>query len=104
MRQVGHTDPKVTLPIYAQVMYRGEGERERLKMVVEDSDWALLGTGGNIEVPEPGGQLSLDAAESRSIGGICPMGAAGSRWNQSSGSMMGDLVGAAGFEPATSRV
>lgn len=25
MRQVGHSDPKVTLSIYAQVMYRGEG-------------------------------------------------------------------------------
>ena len=29
MRQVGHTDPKVTLSIYAQVMFRGEGERGR---------------------------------------------------------------------------
>lgn len=45
MRQVGHSDPKVTLSIYAQVMYRGEGERERLKTIVEGSDWALLGTG-----------------------------------------------------------
>jgi integrase len=45
MRQVGHSDPKVTLSIYAQVMYRGEGERERLKAVVEGSDWALTGTG-----------------------------------------------------------
>lgn len=45
MRQVGHTDPKVTLSIYAQVMYRGEGERERLKAVVEGSVWALTGTG-----------------------------------------------------------
>jgi hypothetical protein len=30
MRQVGHADPKVTLSIYAQVRFRGEGERERL--------------------------------------------------------------------------
>jgi len=41
MRQVGHTDPKVTLSIYAQVMYRGEGERKRLKIVSEGTDWAL---------------------------------------------------------------
>ena len=68
MRQVGHTDPKVTLSIYAQVMYRGEGERERLKVVSEGSDWAL-GTGGDFEVPEPGEQLTLDAAESRSTAG-----------------------------------
>ena len=54
MRQVGHSDPKVTLSIYAQVMYRGEGERERLKIVSEGSDWALLGTGGGFETPEPG--------------------------------------------------
>ena len=60
MRQVGHTDPKVTLSIYAQVMYRGEGERERLKVVSEGSDWALLGTGGDFAVPEPGEQLTLD--------------------------------------------
>ncbi|MDQ3401131.1 MAG: site-specific integrase, partial [Chloroflexota bacterium] len=44
MRQVGHSDPKVTLSIYAQVMFRGEGERERLKALIEGSDWALLGT------------------------------------------------------------
>ncbi len=61
MRQVGHTDPKVTLSIYAQVMYRGEGERERLKVVSEGSDWALLGTGGDFSVPEPGEQLTLEA-------------------------------------------
>ena len=60
MRQVGHADPKVTLSIYAQVMYRGEGERERLKTVVEGSDWALLGTGGASEAPVPGEQLSLE--------------------------------------------
>jgi hypothetical protein len=50
-------------------MYRGEGERDRLKTVVEGTDWALLGTGGDFEVPEPGEQLSLDAVESRSIAG-----------------------------------
>ncbi len=35
MAQMGHTDPKVTLGIYAQVMFRGEGERERLRQLVE---------------------------------------------------------------------
>jgi integrase len=61
MRQVGHADPKVTLAIYAQVMFRGEGERERLKALVEGSDWALLGTGANLEAVGPGEQLSLEA-------------------------------------------
>jgi integrase len=69
MRQVGHSDPKVTLSIYAQVMYRGEGERERLKAVVEGADWALLGTGGDFAPPEPGEQLTLGAGESRSDAG-----------------------------------
>ena len=44
MRQVGHSDPKVTLSIYAQVMFRGEGEAERLKALVEGSNWANNGT------------------------------------------------------------
>jgi site-specific recombinase XerC len=61
MRQVGHADPKVTLSIYAQVMYQGDGERERLKIVSEASDWAPLGTGGDHGSLEPGEQLSLDA-------------------------------------------
>jgi integrase len=34
MRQVGHTDPKVTLGIYARVMLRKDGERERLLALV----------------------------------------------------------------------
>jgi hypothetical protein len=68
MRQVGHTDPKVTLSVYAQVMYRGEGERDRLKAVVEGSDWALTGTGigprNAPTVPAPGEQLPLTLLES----------------------------------------
>ena len=63
MRQVGHADPKVTLSIYAQVMFRGEGERERLKALVEGSDWALMGTGADLEAEEPGEQLTLKAAK-----------------------------------------
>jgi hypothetical protein len=64
MQQVGHADPKVTLSIYAQVMFRGEGERERLQAFIEGSDWALLGTRADLEAKEPGEQLSLDAVGS----------------------------------------
>ncbi len=85
MRQVGHTDPKVTLSIYAQVMYRGEGERERLKSIVERVDWAPTGTEGDSSGGDSGEQLSLDVAESGLVAGI-------------------QTMGAAGFEPATSRV
>lgn len=35
MRQAGHTDPKVTLSIYAQVMDYAEGETERLRHLIE---------------------------------------------------------------------
>lgn len=67
MRQVGHSDPKVTLSIYAQVMYRGEGERERLKAVVEGSDWALtgtcIGTSNDTTAPTFGEQLPLTLLE-----------------------------------------
>ena len=44
MGQVGQYDPKVTLSIYAQVMFRGEGEREHLEALLNGSDWAPLGT------------------------------------------------------------
>ena len=53
MRQVGHTDPKVTLSIYAQVMFRGEGERERLRALVEGSHWAISGTTADSSGPHP---------------------------------------------------
>ncbi len=38
MRQVGHSDPRVTLGIYAQVMFRKDGERERLRTFVRSNE------------------------------------------------------------------
>lgn len=35
MDQLGHTDPKVTLSIYARVMRRSEGEKDRLRALVD---------------------------------------------------------------------
>jgi hypothetical protein len=83
MQQVGHADPKLTLSVYAQVMFRREGERERLQGLVEGSDWALLGTSADLQAPEPGEQLSLDALEYLADQQI-------------------QRVGGAGLEPATS--
>jgi hypothetical protein len=37
MQQVGHADPKVTLSIYARVMYGGEGERDRLNLLTAET-------------------------------------------------------------------
>lgn len=45
MRQVGHSDPKVTLSIYAQVMYRGEGAAQNSFRRFG------LGTAGHWELP-----------------------------------------------------
>jgi integrase len=69
MRQVGHADPKVTLSIYAQVMFRGEGERERLRTLVEGSDWALSGTGGGPAATEPAKGGVSDRSELRTDAG-----------------------------------
>jgi hypothetical protein len=44
MGQLGHTDPKFTLRLYAQEMHRHEGHRDRLRALVEGADWAPMGT------------------------------------------------------------
>jgi hypothetical protein len=65
MQQVGHADPKVTLSIYAQVMFRGEGERERLSALVEGVDRAPLGTKADFAPPpsaDPGRRTLLNHA------------------------------------------
>ena len=43
MQQLGHTDPAFTLRVYAHVMRRSEGERERLRALVEGNVWAVNG-------------------------------------------------------------
>ncbi len=69
MRQVGHTDPKVTLAIYAQEMSRDDGERERLRALIDGTDWALLGTGPSSGASMAGQQLTFGAAESSTDAG-----------------------------------
>jgi integrase len=44
MQQLGHTDPKFTLRIYAHMMRRSDAERAALKALVEGAEWAPLGT------------------------------------------------------------
>ena len=46
MAQLGHTDAGFTLRVYAHAMRRDEGDKERLKALVEGRDWAPLGTTG----------------------------------------------------------
>jgi hypothetical protein len=44
MAQLGHTDAGFTLRVYAHAMRRDDGDKERLKALVEGRDWAPLGT------------------------------------------------------------
>jgi integrase len=53
MQQVGHTDPKMTLGLYAKVMFRKDGERERLQALVDGVEWAQMGTTGRGEYSDP---------------------------------------------------
>lgn len=47
--QLGHTDPTLTLRIYARQMSRRDGERDRLKALVNGEEWAPAGTSGSAE-------------------------------------------------------
>ena len=44
MAQMGHTMPNLTLSLYARAMQRRDGERERLRALVEGAEWAEVGT------------------------------------------------------------
>ena len=53
MAQLGHTDPTVTLGIYAQAMTSSDDDRERLRLLVEGGDLAADGSGSENGAPEP---------------------------------------------------
>jgi integrase len=78
MAQLGHADPAFTLRVYAHAMRRDEGDTDRLRAFVERRDWAPIG-------PPNSGQRSPRATKSTQMQGL-------------------RRIGAAGFEPATSRV
>ena len=42
MSQLGHTDPAFTLRLYTHTMRRDDGERQRLRALVEGADWAQI--------------------------------------------------------------
>jgi integrase len=52
MAQMGHTSPNLALAIYARVMDRRDGEPERLRALVNGSDWAPTGTSTTESVVE----------------------------------------------------
>jgi integrase len=84
MAQLGHTDPAMTLGIYARVMLDGETEREALRALVDGADWAATGSetaSGEVPAPDPLGAEPPESAPSSGKRGTRP----------------------AGFEPAASR-
>jgi hypothetical protein len=85
MSQLGHTDAGFTLRVYAHAMRRDDGDKERLKALVEGRDWAPLGTSTPNRV--------LEASTATTPENEKPPQTRGFR-----------TMGAAGFEPATSRV
>ncbi len=83
MRQVGHSNPTVTLAAYAQVIFRAEGERRRLRALVEGSDWAGTGREWPEESRERVGPPTAVVGETPQLQGT-------------------DRVGDPGLEPGTS--
>ena len=52
MAQLGHTHPGLALRIYASAMRLDEGEKERLRALVEGSHWAAMGSESDSEVAD----------------------------------------------------
>jgi integrase len=48
MDQLGHTDPAFTLRVYRHGMHRDESSRRALRRLVGVSDWAAMGSGGDL--------------------------------------------------------
>ena len=53
MDQMGHSDPRLALRIYAQAMRRGDDERAHLRALVEGTEWAPSGTSTANGHPQP---------------------------------------------------
>ena len=60
MAQLGHADPRFSLRVYTHLMSRRNGERERLRALVQGADWAEP---GRIEAPAPEGLLPAPTPE-----------------------------------------
>ncbi len=53
MGQMGHTDPAVTLGLYAKVMAVSDADRERLRTLVAGADVARSGDESDSEAQRP---------------------------------------------------
>ncbi len=77
MHQLGHADPRFTLRVYTHLMSRRDGERERLRALVEGVEWALTGTNADATTQEPPPELGPETTESPAVQGIPEVGATG---------------------------
>jgi len=60
---MGHTDPTVTLGLYAKVINVGEADRDRLRALVESGYLALAGTGAGSSASTEGEKAPSDRSE-----------------------------------------
>ena len=51
MAEMGHTDPKLALAIYAQAMGRDEPQLQELRALVQGAHWAAIGQHEHVEEP-----------------------------------------------------
>src|SRR2546423_12183513 len=84
MDQVGHTDPGFTLRVYRHAMRRDDGEKDRLRALVEGEFRAPAGTSDGFERQDASSAELLDASVTADM-------------------QEGGEARPAGFEPATSR-
>ena len=84
MDQVGHTDPAFTLRVYRHAMRREDGDKERLRALVEGELQAPAGTSHDFERQDASASELLDASEAADM-------------------QEEREARPAGFEPATSR-
>lgn len=77
MAQLGHADPKFTLRVYTHLMSRRDGERDRLRALVEGADWAATGSEQTSGSPDPDLPADPQTTESPPEQGFREMGVTG---------------------------
>jgi len=70
MAEVGHSDPKVTLGIYAQVMRRDEASRDRLRALLEGRDFGSSWQRKPLDAPAGADPASALNGESPAVAGL----------------------------------
>ncbi len=77
MDEMGHTDPALALRLYRHAMRRGDGEKAKLRALVNGEELALIGTGGDSEVSVPDDATQVEAPQPRIAEPVLTMRPAG---------------------------